>query len=164
LKLGHDTEGGEVVEGPRYYLAQVNIARMRAPLDDPLMQGFVARLDEINALADGSPGFVWRLQEPDGNATSIRAFDDDTIIVNMSVWESLDQLKSYVYRTDHGQVMRQRREWFEKFEGMYFALWWLPAGTTPTPAEARERLEHLARHGETPHAFTFRRPFGPPTE
>lgn len=108
-----------------YHLAQVNIAQMLAPLDDPVMVGFVARLDEINALADKSPGFIWRLQSEVGeaSATYLRPFDDDMIIVNLSVWESVEQLKQFVYKTAHAEVMRQRREWFEKFAGMYQALW-----------------------------------------
>src|SRR5882762_2733017 len=97
----------------QYHLAQVNIAHMIAPLDDPLMAGFVARLDEINALADDSPGFIWRLQsEGDAPATYLRPYDDDRILFNLSVWESVGQLKEYVYKTAHGEVMRQRRQWF----------------------------------------------------
>lgn len=146
---------------PIFHLAQVNIARMRAPLDDPVMAGFVARLAAINALADHSPGFVWRLQTEAGDATYLRPYDDDRIIFNLSVWESPEQLRAYVYRSAHSQVMRQRREWFEKFEGMYLALWWVEAGHIPTIAEAKQRLEYLQEHGETPHAFTFRRTFAP---
>lgn len=150
---------------PLYHLAQVNIARMRAPLDDPLMADFVARLDEINALADRSPGFIWRLQSEGGEApaTYLRPYDDDRILFNLSVWESIEQLKGYVYTTAHGEVMRKRREWFDKFEGMYQALWWVKAGHIPAVAEAKQRLEYLEAHGESAHAFTFKRSF-PPTE
>lgn len=144
-----------------FHLAEVNIARMRAPLDDPAMAGFVALLAEVNALADHSPGFVWRLQTEAGDATYLRPYDDDRILFNLSVWESIEQLKSYVYRSAHGQAMRQRRDWFEKFEGMFLALWWVEAGHIPTIAEAKRRLEHLEQHGETAHAFTFRRTFQP---
>ena len=144
-----------------YQIAQVNIARMRAPLDDPLMAGFVARLAEVNALADQSPGFVWRLQTEEGDATYIRPFDDDRILFNLSVWESVEHLKVYVYRSAHNEVMRQRRQWFEKFDGMYMALWWVKTGHIPTVAEAKQRLAHLQHHGETPFAFTFRRLFPP---
>lgn len=146
----------------KYHLAQVNIARMLAPLDDPLMAEFVARLDEINALADRSPGFVWRLQTEEGNATDLRPYEDERILVNMSVWESLEHLKAYVYKSGHAQVMRQRRQWFEKFEGMYLALWWVKAGHIPTVEEAKHRLEYLSEHGESQHVFTFRKPFPPP--
>ena len=144
-----------------YHLAQVNIARMHATLDDPVMAGFVERLAEINALADRSPGFVWRLQTEAGDATYLRPYDDDRILFNLSVWESIEQLKEYVYKSAHSEVMRQRRQWFEKFGGMYMALWWVEAGHIPTVAEAKERLEYLQQHGETPHAFTFKRVLRP---
>lgn len=140
----------------RLHLAQVNIARMKGPLDSEVMAPFVARLDELNALADRSPGFVWRLQTPEGNATYVRAYDDDRIIVNLSVWESAEALKQYVYRSAHAEVLRSRREWFEHYDGPYMALWWVPAGHQPDVQEAKERLEHLAAHGPTEHAFTFR--------
>lgn len=145
-----------------YHLAQVNIARMRAPLDDPLMAGFVARLAEINALADSSPGFVWRLQTPEGDATYLRPYADNRVLFNLSVWESVEQLKEFVYRSAHGEVMRQRREWFEKFDGMYMALWWVKAGHIPSVIEAKARLRYLEKRGESAHAFTFKRVFGPP--
>jgi len=148
---------------PNYHIAQVNIARMLAPLDDPIMAEFVALLAEINALADNSPGFVWRLQTEQGNATYLRPYDDDRILFNLSVWESVEQLKAYVYKSAHSHVMRRRRQWFEKFEGMYLALWWVKAGHIPTVAEAKLRLDYLREHGESEHAFTFKRPL-PPTE
>lgn len=138
------------------HIAQVNIARMKAPLDSPVMAGFVNRLEEINALADGSPGFVWRLQTPEGNATYLRPYDDERIIFNMSVWETIDALKTYVYRTSHAELLRDRRSWFEHFDGVYAALWWAPAGHIPTIEEAKERLAHLEEHGPTEYAFTFR--------
>ena len=145
-----------------YHLAQLNIARIRAPLDTPIMADFVAQLDEINALADGSPGFVWRLQSDDGNATSLRPFDDEYIIVNMSVWLSIEHLHAYVYKSAHTAAMRRRREWFEHFDGAYVALWWVEAGHLPTVGEAKERLMHLEAHGPTADAFTFKQPFAPP--
>ncbi|HEV2913324.1 MAG TPA: DUF3291 domain-containing protein [Pyrinomonadaceae bacterium] len=144
-----------------HHIGQVNIARMKAPLDDPIMAGFVARLDEVNAAADGSPGFVWRLQTEEGNATYLRPYDDERILFNLSVWETIEQLKEYVYKNAHGQAMRLRREWFEKFDRTYMALWWVEAGHIPTVAEARQRLEYLERHGESSHAFTFKRIFQP---
>jgi hypothetical protein len=147
----------------RFQLAQVNIARLRAPLDDPLLAGFVARLDDINALADSSPGFVWRLTTEQDNATELRPYADDSIIVNLSVWETAEQLRDYVYRSAHTAVMRQRKDWFELFDGMYYALWWVPAGHIPTVAEAKERLEHLRAHGETQDGFSFKHLFPPPT-
>jgi hypothetical protein len=145
----------------RYHLAQVNVAQLSAPLDAPRLADFVAALDPINALADGAPGFVWRLQTEDGDATAIRAFPDDRIIVNLSVWASVDALADFVYRSDHAGVMRRRREWFEPMQ-VYVALWWVEAGHVPTVAEAKERLEHLEVNGNTPFAFTFRAPFASP--
>jgi Domain of unknown function (DUF3291) len=148
----------------KHHIAQVNIALMRAPLDDPLMAEFVASLDEINALADSSPGFVWRLQTAQGNATDLRPYGDDRILFNLSVWESVEQLQAYVYKSAHGEVMRKRRKWFDKFEGMYFALWWVEAGHTPSVTEARQRLDYLNEHGASEWAFSFKRPFPSPDE
>lgn len=146
------------------HLAQVNIGRMLAPLSDPLMAGFVEKLDEVNALADNSPGFIWRLQTADGNATDIRPYDDDLILVNMSVWASLEDLSRYVYamESEHRHVMKQRRRWFSRFDGPYMALWWVPEGHIPTVEEAKERLEYLRTHGETAYAFSFQKPFPAP--
>ena len=120
------------------------------------MHGFVARLEELNALADQSLGFVWRLQTTEGNATYFRPYDDDRILVNMSVWKSVEALKHYVYRTVHLEVLRQRESWFEKFVGVYMALWWVPAGHIPGIDEAKKRLEYLERNGPTQFAFTFK--------
>ncbi len=142
-----------------YHLAQLNIARMLAPINDPLLAEFVANLERINELADHAPGFVWRLQSESGNATDLRPFEDDLILVNMSVWESLASLKEYVYKSAHAEIMRKRRQWFEKTEEAFTVLWWIPAGTIPTIADAKERLQHLRCHGETAHAFSFRRNF-----
>ena len=146
----------------RWQLAQVNIGRARGEITNPVMQGFVARLEEINALAERSPGFVWRLQTEDGNATAVRPYPgDDRIMINMSVWADLESLREYVFRSAHAGVMRQRRDWFERFEGIYVALWWIPAGHRPTVPEAVNRLAHLEAHGPTPFAFSFRQPFDP---
>src|SRR3712207_6083509 len=147
---------------PTHHLAQINIARMRAPLESPVMADFVALLDEINALAERSPGFVWRLKGEGNDATSLRPFDDDLIIVNMSVWQDIDALRSYVYGGAHAAVMRRRRAWFSAFGAAYMALWWVPAGHLPDTVEAKERLVRLQEHGETPEAFSFKRPFPPP--
>ena len=147
-----------------YHIAQVNIGRVKGPLEDPVMAGFVARLEEINALADGSPGFVWRLQTSAGNATYFRPYDDDRLLLNMSVWETVDALKSYVYHTAHAELLRQRHAWFEKFAGAYAALWWVPAGHIPGIDEAKKRLAHLDAHGPTQFAFTFKSVFQPDEE
>lgn len=126
------------------------------------MRAFVAALDRINALADASPGFVWRLQDALGNATSIQAFDDPLVIVNLSVWESEEALFEYVYKTDHAKILARRKEWFERMEGPHLAMWWVPAGTRPSAAEGRRRLEILAEKGPNPEAFTFKQRYPAP--
>jgi len=146
-----------------FHLAQVNIGRLRAPMDDPIMDGFRSQLDPINALADRSPGFVWRLQTDEGNATSIRPYaDDDRMAINLSVWESLDALQQFVYKTAHVGPLRDRKQWFEPIDEPILALWWVPAGHVPTVAEAQERLRMLKERGPSAAAFTFRKPFPPP--
>jgi len=148
-----------------YHIAQINIGRVKAPLEDPVMAGFLSRLDEINALADRSPGFVWRLQTSEGNATYFRPYEhDDRILLNMSVWDSVEALQHYVYDTMHAELLRQRRDWFEKFAGVYVALWWVPAGHIPGIDEARKRLAHLETHGPNQFAFTFKQIFPPDQE
>jgi hypothetical protein len=145
-----------------YHLAQLNIARMLAPLTDPLMAGFVAGLDAINALADNSPGFLWRLQTSEGNATDLRPYEDDLILVNLSLWASLADLSTFVYKSRHRQVLQQRGQWFQHFDGPYLALWWVPSGHIPSVEEAKERLAYLCAHGETQHAFSFKKLFPAP--
>ena len=152
-----------------YVLAQVNIGRLRAPLDSPQLASFMAALDPVNAVADTAPGFVWRLQTEDGNATAVRAFEWDQagsagVILNMSVWESVEALAAFVYSRQHRQVLRRRREWFEQMAEAYLALWWVPRGHVPTPGDAEDRIRHLRAHGPTPHAFTLRVHFPPPGE
>lgn len=151
-----------MVSGSEFHLAQVNVGRLLAPIDDPLIADFVAQLDAVNALADASPGFVWRLKDESGNATAIPAFDDPRMIVNMSVWESLDALRDYVYRSDHTKVLTRRRDWFEKLDRPHMALWWIPAGTLPTVEDAKRRLRILAERGPSADAFTFRDRFPAP--
>ena len=143
------------------HLAQVNIGRMKGPLDSATMAGFVARLDEINALADRSPGFVWRLQTEQGNATALRPYADDRILFNLSVWQTVDALRDYVYRSVHAELLRGRQQWFTKFDGAYLALWWVPVGHVPSVDEAKERLAHLDEHGSTPFAFNLKVTFPP---
>ena len=151
-----------------YVLAQVNIGRLVAPLDSPALADFAAALDPVNAVADAAPGFVWRLQTEDGNATALRAFEQDAdgadggILINMSVWESVEALAGYVYGTAHIAVLRRRREWFERITDAYAALWWIPRGHIPTIYEAEDRVRQLRAHGPTPHAFTLREHFPPP--
>ena len=148
----------------RYHIAQVNIGRIRAELDDPIMAGFVNRLDEINALADASPGFVWRLKTEENNATYLRPFSDDRTLLNMSVWETVEQLRQFVFQTVHVELVRQRYAWFEKFAGAYTAVWWVPAGHIPGIDEAKRRLAHLDKNGPTQFAFTFQSLFAPDEE
>lgn len=145
-----------------FHLAQVNVTRLRAPLDTPLMADFAAGLEPMNDLAEATPGFVWRLQDEGGDATAIRAYDDDQIIVNLTLWTSVDALADYVYRSDHVAFLRRKREWFTPAPGPAMVLWWVPAGHRPDPAEAKERLAHLEADGPTLHAFTFRHRFDPP--
>lgn len=136
------------------HVAQFNYARMLYPLDDPRMEGFVARLEEINQLADRSPGFVWRLQTEEGDSTSLRPFGTD-MLINMSVWETVEDLRNYTYKQGHLEVFRRRKDWFDRPELPHLVLWYVDEGRIPTIEEAGERLEHLAEHGPTDHAFTF---------
>jgi hypothetical protein len=142
-------------------LAQLNIGLPVAPLTEPQLAGFMEALEPVNALADAAPGFVWRLQTEDGDATAVRVFDDDQLIINMSVWRSLDTLAAFVFGAAHAPVMRRRREWFDRLREAYTALWWVPAGSIPTVADAEIRLAVLRERGPTPYAFTFRHPFAP---
>ncbi len=146
-----------------YHLAELNIGRMVGDTpDDPRLAEFMAALDEINALAEASPGFVWRLQDASGNATSITAFEDPRMLINMSVWETAEDLAAYAYKTAHGDFLAHRRKWFEPPEGPDLVLWWVPAGHIPTIEEAKERLDQLIAKGPSPEAFTFGNRFPPP--
>ena len=142
-----------------HHLAQLNIARPRGPLDGPVMAEFMANLDRINALGDASPGFVWRLQGEDGNATALEQPFGPDIIVNLTVWQDLDSLRAFVFRTEHVAFLRRRAEWFERLAGPPTVLWWVPAGHRPTLPEAKARLDLLTGSGPTAAAFTFARAF-----
>jgi len=146
----------------QYHIAQVNIARAKAEMDDEVMSEFVSRLDEINALADNSPGFIWRLKDDEGNFTSIRVFDDALLLVNMSVWQDIESLRNFVYKSSHVELIGNREAWFNKLDSAHQALWWIPQGTVPSVEDAKERLDHIRQHGSTETAFTFGRPFDPP--
>lgn len=139
------------------YLAQVNIARMLAPIDSAVMKDFVDNLDRINAVAEAHPGFVWRLKTDDNNATSIRVFDDDFMIINMSVWKDGASLYDFVYRSSHLEVFKRRAEWFEKMKDGYTALWYVPANHAPSPQEAIDKLAHLRTHGDSAEVFSIRK-------
>jgi hypothetical protein len=151
-----------------YVLAQVNIGRLLAPIDSPLIADFVAALDPVNAVADAAPGFVWRMETEDGNALAVRGFEQDGvgsgggILINMSVWESVEALAAYVYGDAHLAVLRRRREWYERMRDAYAALWWIPRGHIPTVTEAEDRVGHVRAHGPTPYAFSLRQHFPPP--
>ena len=145
-----------------FHLAQLNIGRTRFPIEHPRMSGFVQRLAEINGLAERTPGFVWRLQGESGDATGFQPTDDPLVIVNLTVWETADQLYSFTYHTDHIEVFRVRHNWFESWPGPHLVLWWIPAGSTPTLPEALARLEQLAVNGPTPEAFSFKVRFPAP--
>jgi hypothetical protein len=148
----------------KYHLAQVNIASFRQAPEHPDNADFMGALDRVNGIAESSPGFVWRLTgDGSNNATDVRAFEDPMMAMNLSVWESVGALAGFVYRNmDHRGIMRRRREWFEETP-VYMALWWIPAGHIPTPAEARAKLELLRDNGPTADAFTFKQPFPPPS-
>jgi hypothetical protein len=147
-----------------HHLAQINIGRLIAPIDDPRIAEFVAGLAPINALADQFPGFVWRLQSDSGNATDIPFSEDPTLLVNMSVWESLEALRSYIYRSEHVEFFRKRAQWFQKLDKPHYCLWWVPAGHRPSVAEGRERIEHYQKHGSTPFSFWFSQHFPAPAD
>ena len=151
-----------------YVIAQVNIGRLVAPLDSPQLADFVGQLDAVNAVADAAPGFLWRLQTEDGNSTALRAFESDAegadggILINMSVWESVEAFAAFVYGAAHLPVLRRRREWFERITDSYAAVWWVPHGHIPTIREAEDRVKYLRAHGPTPRAFTLKVHFPPP--
>jgi len=145
-----------------WHLAQMNVATALYPLDDPRIAEFMGLLDEVNALAEQSPGFVWRLQSAEGNATSIRAGGDPNLIVNISVWQDAETLFAFVYQTAHRLVMAKRRQWFAPPAGAYQVLWWVPAGRLPTVQGGLRRLLVLDRRGPGPRAFTFKQKFLPP--
>lgn len=147
----------------QYQLAEINIATFRVPMSDPVNAGFVAELDRVNALAESAPGFVWRLVGEGNNALDIQAFDNPNIAINMSVWQDVDSLARFVYRSEaHRAIMRRRREWFDRMD-FHLALWWVEAGHRPTIAEGKARLEILSRVGSSPAAFLFNKPFPPPS-
>lgn len=143
----------------KYHLAQINIAHAQDNMDSDKMKEFVERLDEINSLADQSEGFIWRLQGEEGNATTIKAFDDPLLLVNMSVWENLASLKNYVYKSIHVELIRRKDAWFNKMISTNQALWWIQAGHIPSVSEGKKKLNYLQKHGVSKTAFTFSKSF-----
>ena len=144
-----------------YHLAQLNIAKMKYPIGSAEMADFVDNLENINLLADSSPGFVWRLQTEDGDATSIDFFGSD-VLVNMSIWADIESLHAYVYKTVHAKIMSRRKEWFHRVEEAYTVLWWVAEGHIPSLAEAREKIERLKSVGPGPLAFSFKQAYPAP--
>jgi hypothetical protein len=143
------------------HLAQLNVARLRAPIADPIIDDFRLNLARINALAEVSAGYRWRLQDETGDATSIKPFGDELEIINLTVWESIEALADFTYRSAHVEFLRRRRDFFEAPTQPILCLWWIPEGTVPSVEEAIARLDYLRHHGPTPKAFTFRQRFGP---
>jgi len=147
-----------------FEVAQINVGRMNAPLDDPAMVDFVAQLETVNSMADRSEGFVWRLKSEQGDATAFRVFDDPLVLINMSVWKSIEALYRFVYQGLHLEIIRKKRSWFGEFGAAYMALWWIREGHIPPVEEGKERLDLLQRFGPTPRAFTFGHRFAPPID
>ena len=141
-----------------FHLAQVNIAKRLAPMDDPIMQDFVNNVDRINALADKAGGFIWRLQDEDKDE-ALDVFKDETLIINMSIWADIDSLFNYTYKSGHIEVFKRKKEWFSKLKMMHMAFWYVPEGYVPTFQDAKGRLDYLNTHGDTPYAFGFKSKF-----
>ena len=148
-----------------YHLAQINVARLHHPLDHAQTAEFVAALDPINALAEASPGFVWRLTDEDGQSSSyVSVSDDPLFLINYSVWETAEDLRAFVYQTEHRDYLRRRREWFQAMDVPITACWWIPAGIIPTVEHALARLEQLRTHGPSDRVFPFKPPFPSPPQ
>lgn len=146
-----------------YQIAQINIARMKGVnIDDPIMKEFVDNIDRVNAIAEDSKGFVWRLKEENNNATSLNLYNDEQIIVNVSVWETIEDLENFIYKTFHATFLKRRKAWFQRFGKVYTAMWWIPAGQFPTTAQAVEQLTYLQEFGATEKVFDFSTKFPRP--
>lgn len=148
-----------------YQIAEINIARMKGVnINDPIMKEFVDNLNTVNAIAESSPGFVWRLKDDNNNATSINPYDDEQVIINVSVWESIEDLENFMYKTFHSEFLKRRKEWFQRFGKAYVAMWWVPSGQFPTIQQAVERLDYLEKFGATEKVFDFKTKFPMPTD
>ncbi len=145
---------------PTVHLAQFNVGTLLHPQDDPRSAGFMDALDEVNTAGERSPGFVWRYQDESGAATDTHLWDDPLAIINLTVWESIEDLRAFAYRGIHLDYFRRRLEWFHPHEEPSHVMWWIPAGTLPTPEDGKARLEHLIAHGPSPAAFGFREAAG----
>ena len=147
-----------------YQLAQINVARMKGvSIEDPIMQEFVANLDRVNQLAESSEGFVWRLKDESNNASGFNPFDDEQVIINISVWSTIETLEKFTYKTFHTDFLIRRKEWFNKYGKAHFAQWWIKKGNLPTIEQAIERLDYIQRHGPSERAFNFKKRFPAPT-
>jgi hypothetical protein len=146
-----------------FQLAEINVARMKGvTINDPMMKEFVDNLDRVNDLAENSEGFVWRLKDESNNATNLNPYNDEQMIINISVWESIETLEHYVYKTFHTDFLKRRREWFQTYGKVYMAMWWIPQGQFPTVEEAVDKLDYLEKNGVSPFAFNFRNRFPQP--
>lgn len=148
----------------QFHLAQLNIATALAEMDSPVMKDFVDNLERINQLGEQSPGFVWRMKDDSGNATAIPVYDDPRIIANLTVWQDPESLKNFLFKTEHAQFLKRKKEWFEPVKEATYALWWIPAGHQPSLSEAKEKLAWLRQYGESAQAFSFKKLFPAETE
>lgn len=147
----------------KYQLAQLNVGLAKDSVDSELLVDFAAQLDAVNAAAESSPGFIWRLMDDNNNATGFNAFDDENMLINISVWDSVESLQKYIYSDIHMAVLKNKSKWFENMESAHLVLWWIKEGEYPNIEESLERLSHLSAHGPTVHAFTFRDTFPAPS-
>ncbi len=147
---------------PNFQLAQINIANAKADKTSSIMSGFVDRFDEIHELADNSPGFVWRLETEDGDDGSLSVFNDPLLLINITVWEDIDSLRNFVYKSIHKELIRNRGDWFDNMPEMHQALWWVPKGHIPSLQEAKQKLDLIRLDGPTANAFTFAKKFTAP--
>ena len=144
----------------KYQIAEINIARMKGiNIKDPVMKEFVDNLDRVNTVAESSEGFVWRLKDESNNATNINPYDDEQVIINISVWQSIEALENYMYKTLHVGFLKRRKEWFQSYGKVYTAMWWIPAGQFPTLQQAVDNLDYLQKNGATEKVFDFKRKF-----
>jgi len=148
----------------QYFIAEINIAKMKGvDINDPIMKEFVENLDAVNQIAEKSEGFVWRLKDENNNATSLNPYNDETIIINVSVWKSIETLENFMYRTFHSDFLKRRKEWFLTYGSAHTAMWWIPEGHIPTMQEAVEKLSFLQTNGPSPNSFDFRHKFPAPS-
>jgi hypothetical protein len=147
----------------KYQLAEINVARMKGvDINDPIMLEFVDNLERVNALAESSEGFVWRLKDESGDATNINPYNDEQVIINVSVWESIETLENFVYKTFHTDFLKRRREWFQTFGKVHTAMWWIPEGQFPSTQDAVDKLDKLQKNGASELVFDFRNKFEKP--